>query len=120
MKVLLCCFMATAIVTLTSCGDDDGDNKEQVYQKGFTEVQATALDQMKVIGDAFDKELNSKDDYISLTGSEKDCNAKVKAACERADNTIKSSGMKVKEGDHFTYTVTNMKSNKVVFTKKYE
>ena len=28
--------------------------------------------------------------------------------------------LKVKEGDHFTYTVTNMKSNKVVFTKKYE
>lgn len=119
-KALLLCFMATTVMTMLSCGDDEGEDKTQAYQKGFTEVHATTLDQMQIITDAFDEELNSKSDYISLTGSEKGCDAKVKAACERADNTIKSSGMKIKEGDYYTYTVTNVKSNKVVFSKKYE
>lgn len=84
--------MALAFVTLqfTACSKDD-DVQTIYYSMGFSSMSASGLEfitEMGVIENAFKDALGVSDATFSLNGTVEECDAKVKAACEKAKGKL--------------------------------
>jgi hypothetical protein len=83
--------------TFTSCGDDD-DNTTCVYHYGVTATSTTiaGASELAVIKTAYENALKGSftlmaGDLFQEKGKTSEVNAKVKAACQSAENTLSST-----------------------------
>lgn len=92
-KLLLALFVVIASVSLTACGDDDDEPGQYVYTYGWegdNSGGSSMLTDMSVVEDAYATALGVKTSPFTLTGtSQSECDAKVKAACEKAEQSLK-------------------------------
>ncbi len=130
-KVMNLVMMAIAAIVLTlgfaACSSDD-DNLQLIFQKGFdnwavsaagTPQEVAAVEEtMKQIEDLYNQAIGNNEEAFTMTGSESDCSAKIKTACQKAEKQIPSIDFGVGKGS-FTYKVTCINSNKVVYSYTY-
>lgn len=121
-KTLKFLFMALVAIVFTlgfaACSSDDDDSAKQIYTKGFsvTEIHGTGLGAIDNVIGQIQKPFDAA--FGSASTFEYDSDSKVKSTCEKA-----ASSITVNWGDSYgklVYEVTNVKSNKVVFSKTFE
>lgn len=92
-KLLLALFVVLASVSLTACGDDDDEPGQYVYTYGWEGSMSGGslmFTEMGTAEDAYATALGVNDSPFILTGtSQSECDARVKAACEKAEQTLK-------------------------------
>lgn len=87
-----------------------------LYDMGFTTVEGDMKvfkNEMGEIQDAFMTELGVSELSFVLNGSQKDCDKKVVAACQRAEQSLAGREW----GAKFEFTVTNITADKNVVYK---
>lgn len=114
-KVLLVFMMMAAGFSMTSCGDDDDEPQTQIYSYGFESISGSGLGDIFIIEKAFKEALGVNNTPFTMTGSASECDAKVKAACERAEKSLES----VTLSSTGTFTVTNNTEGKVIYTYNF-
>lgn len=114
-KMLLVLLAVVAGLSMTSCGDDDDEPQTQIYSYGFESISGSGLSDMFVIEKAFKDALGVTNTPFTMTGSANECDAKVKAACERAAKSLESVTLSSKG----SFTVTNNTEGKVIYTYNF-
>ena len=108
--------LAVAIIacfSMTSCSDDEPDS-EIIYSMGISEMSSSSpemLNEMNAIYDAFHKAVGVNENTFTLKGNASDCNKKVKAACEKAELSLKDNTWT----GQYTFSVTNVNTQKVIY-----
>ena len=108
--------LAVAIIacfSMTSCSDDEPDS-EIIYSMGISEMSSSSLEmlnEMNAIYDAFHKAVGVNENTFTLKGNASDCNKKVKAACEKAELSLKDNTWT----GQYTFSVTNVNTKEVIY-----
>ena len=108
--------LAVAIIacfSMTSCSDDEPDS-EIIYSMGITQMSSSSLEmlnEMNAIYDAFHKAVGVNENTFTLKGNASDCNKKVKAACEKAELSLKDNTWT----GQYTFSVTNVNTKEVIY-----
>lgn len=101
--------------TFTACEKTE-DPTTYLYEMGFPTFEAPSTDsraEMGVIENAFKSELGVSELVFKLDGSQKDCDKKVVAACERAEQSLAGKEWTSK----FEFTVTNLTADQKIVYK---
>lgn len=104
-------------IVFTACSDEDNNI---VYSAGIStyhEAGEDALVNLRKVEKAYLEALNVSETPFILTGTVEECDAQVKAACERAQAEVEAMGL---TGLSFTYVVTNQNTGKEVYSYTYE
>lgn len=102
----------------TACSDDD-EAVSVKYSAGFESLNATGddfLDHLALVEQAYLEALNVSESSFVLTGTIAECDALVKAACERAEAEVEAMGLM---DISFTYVVTNNNTGQHVYSYTY-
>lgn len=108
--------LAVAIIacfSMTSCSDDEPDS-EIIYSMGISEMSSSSLEmlnEMNAIYDAFHKAVGVNENTFTMKGNASDCNKKVKAACEKAELSLKDNTWT----GQYTFSVTNVNTKEVIY-----
>lgn len=95
LMMLLLLFVGTfASLSLASCSDDD-EPGTQVYTYGWMDYSLSSsdlsvLNEMQTISDAFKAAIGSSSP-VTLNGTTSECDAKIKAACEKVEASLKGN-----------------------------
>lgn len=100
---------------ISSCGDDDEPETEQVYSWGFDQIHSSNLNfltDMSKIENAFKSAMgvNETDAYLVKKGKADKCDREVREVCDKAYDSLEGS---VWQGD-YTFIVTNVTTGKQV------
>lgn len=113
--------IAAMSVTLTSCSDDDEPNGTILYAMGFGEFNVSGMDadfdlsDLTTIEDAFKSALGVNDNTFSMTGKAKECDEKVKQACDQAVKSLEGTAWK----GRYVYVVTNVNTSSMVYSHTF-
>lgn len=116
---LLILFVVVIVdLSLTACGNDD-EPGTQVYTYGWQDIQASGSDfgylsEINTVESAFKAAIGAPSP-VTLSGSAGDCDAKIKAACEKAETSLKDKEW----GFSGRFEVKNMTSDKVIYTLRF-
>ena len=102
-----------ACFSITSCDDDDPET-DIIYTMGFSQMSSSsieALNEMGAIESAFQTAINVDDNTFTMKGTASDCDKKVKAACEKAELSLKDNTWT----GTYTFKVTNMNTGSAVY-----
>ncbi len=114
-KLLLALFVVLAGVSFTACSEKEEEPGQVFYTYGFTEFQSSslgAISEMYTIESAFKSALGIQDTPFSMIGSVKECDAKVKAGCEKAADSLKDYSWNISG----KFEVINVNTGDVVYT----
>lgn len=92
-NLLLTLMIVLACLSLTACGDDDDEPGQVTYTYGWEDKIAGGshvLTNMEIVEDAFTTALGVKTSPFTMTGSKSECDAKIKAKCEKVEETLKN------------------------------
>ena len=104
--------VVVAIIALTSC--DDEPDSEIIYNMGITSMSSSSLEsinEMDVIYKAFHEAAGVTENTFTMKGDASECDKKVKAACEKAELSLKDNTWV----GTYTFTVTNENTQKTVY-----
>lgn len=115
--------VALTCMVFTGCSDDDDEQNIIMYSAGFDSFSSsstssdgnTQLDEMNLIETMYLEELGVSSGSFQLEGNNAECDAKVKAACEKAEIRLKSMSLR----SHFVYMVVNGKTGETVYKYEY-
>lgn len=102
----------------TACSDDD-ETVTVRYTAGFGSIQGTDEDflaNLALVEQAYWGALDIDGGSFTLTGTIEECNAQVRAACERAEAEVEALGL---TNISFTYAVTNGNTGQEVYSYTY-
>lgn len=102
---------------MAACSDDE--TSDNLYSVGFEILQSDNTEfmaEMKEIEAIFYGELGITDSSFRLNGDQAECDAQVKAACERAATCLNQRQWSF----DFTYSVSNVLTEKVIYEYKYQ
>ena len=114
---LLVAVALVGTVFMACSGDDEAVSV--TYAAGFDAVHSTSedfLDDLALVEQAYMEALNVSGSPFTLTGTIEECDAQVKAACERAEAEVEAMGL---TEISFTYVVTNRNTNQEVYSYTY-
>ena len=97
---------------MTSC--DDEPDSEIIYNMGITSMSSSSLEslnEMDVIYKAFHEATGVTENTFTMKGDASECDKKVKAACEKAELSLKDNTWV----GTYTFTVTNENTQKTVY-----
>ena len=117
-KLMLAMFVILAGLSFTACGDDD-EPQPQIYNYGWEDLHASGSDlsylaEMATAENAFKAVLGSASPVI-MNGTSSDCDAKIRAACERAAVSLKDNVW----GFTARFEVINQTTGKVVYSLQF-
>ena len=101
-----------ACVAMTSC--DEEPDSEIIYNMGITSMSSSSLEsinEMDVIYKAFHEAAGVTENTFTMKGDASECDKKVKAACEKAELSLKDNTWV----GTYTFTVTNENTQKTVY-----
>ncbi len=112
--------MLTVALGFASCSSNDDDNQEKTiyYEMGFSNYTSsdagatTIIKEMADVKAAYQKALGVSETVFTMKGTSSSCDKDVLAKCKAAEATLSDYNFKCK----FTFTVTNVDDNKVVYT----
>ena len=102
----------------TACSDDD-ETVTVRYTAGFGSIQGTDEDflaNLALVEQAYWGALDIDGSSFTLTGTIEECDAQVRAACERAEAEVEALGL---TNISFTYAVTNGNTGQEVYSYTY-
>lgn len=113
-KIALITLVIGAMFSLVSCEKLE-DEKLVYYSMGFDSFQSSSssfLTQMVQIENAFKEELGVTSSTFYLEGTSDECDAQVKEACQRAEESLQDEQFDLSA----TFVVTNTNNVTVVYT----
>lgn len=129
MSLLLVMTMSFAV---TSCGDDDDEETANYYSAGFDAVNVSTSSSSGIaygisfpglttienaFVNSFKTELGVSGTNFSIIGETSATDAKVKAACEKAEQSLSGTDW---EGCYYTYAVQNIVTGKTIYSHRFE
>lgn len=114
-KFLLALFVVLASVSFTSCGDDDDEPGQVIYTYGWEgEISGGThmITDMEIVEDAYTVALGVKASPFTLNGTKSECDAKIKAACEKVEQTIKDEVFDF----NADFVIREQSSNQIVYS----
>ncbi|MDR0970403.1 MAG: hypothetical protein LBM67_07700 [Lentimicrobiaceae bacterium] len=118
-KLLLVLLLVCSLFLMISCEKDKDDNKTYHYSAGFSSMSSSSenfLEEMSTIEQTFYSNLGITQTPFTLTGSQNECDAQVKSACEVAATTLQE----LTWDGTYQYDVTNVDTGETIFTLKLE
>ena len=114
-KLMLALFIMLASVSFTACGDDDEDPGQVIYTYGWEGAMsggALMTTDMEIVEDAYTAALGVKTTPFTLNGTKSECNAKIKAACEKVEQTLKNEVFDF----NADFVIREQSSNQIVYS----
>lgn len=111
---MLALLVVLASLSLTACSDDD-EPGQVIYTYGWEgkiSGGASMIPDMAIVEEAYATALGVEDSPFILNGTRSECDARVKAACEKVEQTLKDKEW----GFTATFAVREQNSNQVVYS----
>lgn len=118
-KLLLALFVVLACVSLTACGDDDDEPGQVTYTYGWEGAMtggSLMTTDMGIIEDAYTTALGVKDSPFTLNGTKSECDAKIKTACDKVEQTLKDEVWDF----NADFVIREQSSNKIVYSCSFK
>jgi hypothetical protein len=133
LKMMSLLLVMTMSFAVTSCGDDDDEETVNYYTAGFDAFNvsssssdlsgslSSSLSGLTLIENAFvnsfKTELGVSGTSFSIIGETSATDAKVKAACEKAEQALSGTDW---GGSYYTYVVQNSLTGKTIYSHRFE
>lgn len=106
-------FVLCTILLFTSCSDEDKDAKATfTYSIGIDSMTTSDLSEMTALFSIYRNALGITGDEFTLTGTQSECDNKVKTACKDAEITIVSQSW----NGSYSFSIMNKSTATVIYT----
>lgn len=119
--IALLTLLCLSLVSFTSCSEDDEPVTEITYSWGFTQMSSSTpdfMDDITKISSTFAVALGAPSSASQVTkkGTAEACDKEVAEACQQAFESLKGTAWQ----GHYTFTVTNVTTGKVVYSHTFD